>query len=152
MEPRRSAVAAEDMDTRGVIAEVTRRTERGTAADGFADLYADRIRFTGADGTVIEGRERLLDYLRREEAAFPAGSMAVRTIAVDGDTGVLAWTSTTRHDAALTLPSGTVLPATGRVLTIEGVNVLRVADGKVVESRRYYDRLGLMAQLGLLPG
>ena len=136
--------------TRAVVGEVARRTARGAPVDEFADLYADDVRFTGADGTVIEGREPLLDYLRREEAAFPVSRMDVQTIAVDGNTGVLAWTSTTRHDTDLTLPSGTVLPATGRDLTIEGLNVLRIVGGKVVESRRYYDRLGLLTQLGLL--
>ena len=53
--------------------------------------------------------------------------------------------------ADLTLPSGRTLPATGRELTIEGLDVLRVVGGRVVESRRYYDRLALMTQLGLLP-
>lgn len=144
-------MTVDDQSTRGVIEEVARRTERGAPVDEFADLYSEQVRFTGADGAVIEGRERLLDYLRREEAAFPVGSMAVQTIAVDGDIGVIAWQSTTRHDADLTLPSGRTLPATGRELTIEGLNVLRVVGGTVVESRRYYDRLGLMTQLGLLP-
>lgn len=141
----------EDKDTREVVDEVARRTRRAAPVDDFADLYAEHVRFTAADGSVIEGREPLLDYLRREEAAFPAGSMSVQIVAVDGDIGVLSWTSTTRHDAGLTLPSGKVLPATGRDLTIEGVNVLRIVQGEVVESRRYYDRLGLMSQLGLLP-
>ena len=43
------------------------------------------------------------------------------------------------------------LPATGREVTLTGVHIMRVADGKIVEHWGSNDDLGLMRQLGAIP-
>ncbi len=55
------------------------------------------------------------------------------------------------------LPSGTYLgplqgiEPTGRKVEIHVIDIVRVADGKIVEHWNCVDRLGLLAQLGALP-
>ena len=44
------------------------------------------------------------------------------------------------------------LPASGRAFQVENCTLLRVVDGRVKEAHRYSDTLGLMTQLGVLPG
>jgi steroid delta-isomerase-like uncharacterized protein len=44
------------------------------------------------------------------------------------------------------------VPATGRTVEVSGTHVLRVRDGKVVEHWGNNDDMGLMRQLGALPG
>lgn len=44
------------------------------------------------------------------------------------------------------------LPATGREVEIHVIDIVRVADGRIVEHWNCVDRLGLLAQLGALPG
>ena len=43
------------------------------------------------------------------------------------------------------------LPATGRSITMRGIDILRFADGKVTDRWARTDDLGLMQQLGLAP-
>jgi hypothetical protein len=43
------------------------------------------------------------------------------------------------------------VPATGRPVTYSGLNIFRIADGRIAEIRDLYDRLWLWQQLGVLP-
>lgn len=44
------------------------------------------------------------------------------------------------------------IPATGKQVTYKGVAIYRIAQGKFAESWDYPDMLGLMTQLGAVPG
>jgi steroid delta-isomerase-like uncharacterized protein len=44
------------------------------------------------------------------------------------------------------------IPATGHAVEVGGVHILRIADGKIIEHWGNNDDLGLMRQLGVLPG
>ena len=41
--------------------------------------------------------------------------------------------------------------ATGNSIKISGINIMRIADGKIVEHWVNYDALGLMQQIGAIP-
>jgi predicted ester cyclase len=41
---------------------------------------------------------------------------------------------------------------TGETITLHGINIFRIADGKIVERWGQLDQLGLLHQLGLTPG
>ena len=43
------------------------------------------------------------------------------------------------------------IPATGRQVTVKGVVIDRVIEGKFAESRILMDTLGMMQQLGVVP-
>lgn len=44
------------------------------------------------------------------------------------------------------------VPPTGRVLVLAGINIFRLADGRIVERWGRLDEAGLMRQLGLIQG
>jgi steroid delta-isomerase-like uncharacterized protein len=43
------------------------------------------------------------------------------------------------------------IPATGKKVNIDGVTLVRMANGKIAEERDFFDNLDLMTQLGQLP-
>ena len=55
------------------------------------------------------------------------------------------------HTGPVTMPDGTEIPPTGRRVEVQGMELVRVRDGKVVADNLYYDNLAVAAQLGLLP-
>lgn len=44
------------------------------------------------------------------------------------------------------------MPATGKLVTMSGISIYRVVEGKLVEGWVEYDQLGLMQQLGAVAG
>ncbi len=138
------------MNAREVV-DVVYRTLSEKGVDALAELVAPDVTFVAADGARIEGREKALDYLRRERAALNLVE-DVSIVAEGESVVVLEGVVRGKHDAELTLPSGRHLPATGREISLELVVVARVANGRITHVRRYYDRLGLMAQLGIALG
>ena len=67
-------------------------------------------------------------------------------LVAEGDKVVVRWTWSGIHTGEVW---GTT--ATGKKLTITGISILRIADGKIAEEWSEMDNLGLMGQLGLLP-
>jgi ketosteroid isomerase-like protein len=43
------------------------------------------------------------------------------------------------------------MPATGKRVAFRGCDALTVRDGRIQSHRAYYDQLGFMTQLGLVP-
>lgn len=55
------------------------------------------------------------------------------------------------HTAPLAVPGGQPIPATNKSVRVPIALVARLEGGKFAEINAYYDQMGLMAQLGLLP-
>jgi hypothetical protein len=62
-----------------------------------------------------------------------------------GDRVVKRWSFTGTHSGEF---SG--IPATGKTITVRGVSVTRIADGKIAEELDYMDDLGFLQQLGAI--
>ena len=60
----------------------------------------------------------------------------------------ITWQGT--HTGPLQGPMGSI-PATSKSVTLKSVQVIRVEGGRAKEMRHYFDLLGMMVQLGLLP-
>jgi steroid delta-isomerase-like uncharacterized protein len=48
--------------------------------------------------------------------------------------------------------NGLGVPPTGRKVRIQGVVIVRIVDGRIMEGWNSYDQLGLLRQIGALPG
>jgi predicted ester cyclase len=92
------------------------------------------------------GREVFRDAADTIRAAFPDWRSDLHALVAEGDYVAEHFTATGTH-------RGEFMGAapTGRVVTLPGINLFRVRDGKIVERWGQLDVLGLMVQLGLVP-
>ena len=118
--------------------------------DGVMDLYAEDSVQLMPDGT-FEGRSAIRDRLSQELAAF--SDLAHRYISyVEGDDAFAdEFVFVGTHTGPVVLPDGTEVPPTGKRVEVQGMELVRVRDGKIVADNLYYDNLAFAAQLGLLP-
>ena len=94
-----------------------------------------------------QGRQGLKDVLVGMRAAFPDIHWSIEEQIADGDKVVTRFTWTGTHrDTFLGIP------ATGRRVEVKGVVIDRLQSGKMADSRILMDTLGMMQQLGVIPG
>lgn len=131
-----------------------RYVERYNAGDldAVIDLYAEDAVQGMPDGT-FEGKEAIRDRLARELDAIPDVTHTVVSFVEQGDAFCDEWTFVGMHTGGpLTLPNGDLLPATGKRVEVNGMEIVRVGpDGKIVLNTLYYDNMAVAVQLGLVP-
>lgn len=79
-------------------------------------------------------------------AAFPDAQIAVGGSISERNLVATRWTITGTHRGDF---QG--IPASGRQITIEGIDFSRVVDGKIAEHWAQFDMIGLMQQIGVTP-
>ena len=124
----------------------------------FNDHDESRIRELNAENSVVEapgdvhveGREATTQYAMAWLNAFPDARLNVKNELVSGDWVVQEFTFEGTHEGTLSSPAGEI-PATHRRLNGRGVQIFRVEDDAVVDTRLYFDQVQIMTQLGLMP-
>ena len=124
----------------------------------FNDHDESRIRELNAENSVVEapgdvrveGREAATQYAMAWLNAFPDARLTVKNELASGDWVVQEFTFEGTHEGTLSSPAGEI-PATHRRLNGRGVQIFRVEDDAVVDTRLYFDQVQIMTQLGLMP-
>lgn len=75
-----------------------------------------------------------------------APRFTVHDVIAEGDKVVVRWTNAGTHVGEF---AG--IPATGQTFTIGGIDIYRVAGGRLCEHWHQLDQLSMLGQLGLLP-
>lgn len=120
--------------------------------DRFASLHADDAELVNvASGETLRGPEGALQYAHMWADAFPDGRISIDNIIEAGDQVVVEFTGRGTQTGALSGPAGEI-PATGRGVTLQLCDVIRVSNGKIASVRSYSDTASLLAQLGVMPG
>jgi steroid delta-isomerase-like uncharacterized protein len=91
------------------------------------------------------GRDGALDRFSLITTAL-APHFTIEDMVAEGDRVVVRWTNAGTHVAEF---AG--IPATGKTFTIGGIDIYRVADGRLCEHWHVIDQLSMLGQLGLLP-
>ena len=78
--------------------------------------------------------------------AFPDCRLTIEDIISEGETVMTRWTCRGTHKGDL---NG--ITPTGKQITVSGMTVSRLSNGKFAESHVNWDALGLMQQLGVVP-
>jgi len=91
-----------------------------------------------------EGDKQLIAMFR---AAFPDLQFTMEDQIADGDKVVHRLTATGTHRGEFM-----GIPPTNKRVRVTGVNINQFVDGKIVEAWGFMDMMGLMQQLGAIPG
>jgi steroid delta-isomerase-like uncharacterized protein len=90
----------------------------------------------------LEGAKQFVGVFR---SAFPDIAHTIEDQIAEGDKVVTRLRARATHKGELM-----GLPPTGEEVTIEGISIWRIANGKIKECWFNYDALGLMRQLGVI--
>jgi len=144
--PRRTEMTATEL-----FLEAMRRSDAGEL-DGFVALQAPDCTWSTPSGE-LHGRDELREYLGVWLAGFPTDRVHAldRVVEIDG-TVYAEGTFNGVNEGEMATPQG-VLPATGRPVAMRFAIVVDVdvAAGWAGAVRLYFDQLGFLGQLGLLP-
>jgi steroid delta-isomerase-like uncharacterized protein len=120
--------------------EVWRKGNVDVADDVFArDYVRHDLRATEAEPGP-EGQKQIASAFR---SAFPDLTFDVEIVIAEGEYVAARWTASGTHTGRW----GNI-DATGRVVTLSGVNIFRFESGRVAEIWNHRDDLGLQEQLG----
>lgn len=101
------------------------------------------FRAAGSPPLDREGHRQMIADFQR---AFPDGQDTTDDLIADGDKVAHRWTYRGTHTGEF---QG--IPPTGKRVTLTGISIWRVEEGKIVESWHELDTLGMMQQLGVIP-
>ena len=137
------------MTTRGAFEKGT-DTFNAHDIDAFAEVLADDVIFVAPGGMRGEGKPACAEFYGGWLAAFPDAHVEVHDLHILDDVAVEEGTFTGTQDGVLHGPTGDI-PPTGRVVSLDYIQVLRFRDGKHVSFNLMFDRLLMLGQLGLIP-
>ncbi len=76
----------------------------------------------------------------------PDLTITIDSSVAEGDRVSTRWTGTGTHSGLLM-----GIPATNKVVTVSGIDICRIADGRIAEYWQELDTFGLLQQLGVIP-
>ena len=79
-------------------------------------------------------------------AAFPGGQHSIDDIIAEGDKVVMRITYRGAHTGDLM-----GIPPTGKHVAVSAMTIDQIANGKIVETWRLFDQMGMMQQIGVIP-
>lgn len=101
-----------------------------------------KVSMTDFDGTALD---TVVEDAERYFSAFTDVKTTIHDLLAEGDKVVLHWSTTGKHVG----PYGDVA-ATGREITMAGMDILTLKDGRIVEIASMWDGLTVYDQLGVL--
>jgi steroid delta-isomerase-like uncharacterized protein len=94
----------------------------------------------------VTGREAVQGMLSAFRAGFPDLQMTVEETFGSGDKAAVRWRMQGTHTAELF-----GIPPSNKAVSVNGISIVRVAGGKIVEDWVSEDTMGLMQQIGVVP-
>lgn len=93
----------------------------------------------------LEGYKEMVSSFRN---AFPDLRVKNEDVVLEmnGDKVVMRWTGRGMHNGSLMN-----IPPTGKQVTLKGIDIIRIENGKAVERWGEFDALGMLQQLGVIP-
>jgi steroid delta-isomerase-like uncharacterized protein len=128
---------------RKFIEEVINQNKMDRATDLVGEDFVEADPLPGQR----QGREGLKEVLGMMRVAFPDMHWAVDEMVAEEDKVVTRFTWTGTHKGSF---AG--VPATGKTVKVKGVVIDQLEGGKMSHSRILMDSLGMMQQLGVVPG
>jgi steroid delta-isomerase-like uncharacterized protein len=131
------------MDGKGVALRFFEEAFNRGNLDVIGELVHPDLVYHSPDGDIdgLEGARQLVIAMRSD---FPDFHVTAEDVLAEGDKVVVRFTDTGTYQGA---EFGAT--AMGKRVTWTGVDIFRIADGKIIEGWGIADMLGLMRQLGI---
>jgi steroid delta-isomerase-like uncharacterized protein len=129
-------------------AVVRRFFEELLSTDNFAvadEILSSDFRFYFAGSPDPMNLEQYKEFLVARRAAFPDRRFVVEDMIAEEDKVSARFTMRGTHKGEFR-----GLAPSGREVTMSGIDMIRLAEGKMVEDRVEVDQLGMMQQLGVI--
>jgi steroid delta-isomerase-like uncharacterized protein len=94
----------------------------------------------------VHGPGEFKPFVANIRGALPDTHIRIDDILADGDRVAVRVTLQGTHSG-----HGLGVPPTGRKISIKGIIIVRLVDGRIREGWNSYDQLGLLRQIGALP-
>ena len=107
-------------------------------------IAEDYVNHTGA--IEVRGRDGMKACVTTLRTAFPEYHCAIEDQIAEGDEVVTRWTVRGTQDGELM-----GIPPTGKHVSLPGIVIDRLANGRLVETWHQADVLGMLQQLGVVP-
>lgn len=140
---QKSLLAAREEGVRAVFAMF----ESGNT-DGL-DKYVDEnmVEHTPPPGMEMKGMQGLRDMISMQHNAFPDMKMTVHSITHGGDMMMVHYNMKGTNSGDM----GPDMKATGKVMDIDGVDVIKFSGSKATDHWGYWEEMKMMVQLGMMP-
>jgi steroid delta-isomerase-like uncharacterized protein len=109
------------------------------------DLLSPKVSAVGQGehDSMVKSPEDFLEFAKRLHAAFPDIHVTVEDAFGVDDRVALRWTMTATHTG-----DQLGIPASGKKVSVNGMTMVRFANGKIVEGWDNWDQLNLMKAIG----
>lgn len=109
------------------------------------DLTVESFRYH-LGGQPPRDRTAMAQFLEEVREAFPDWRVRIEEVVAEGTTVAVRWTGTVTHEGNF---HG--IPATGKQVSVSGINLYLIEGGKISQEWEQMDSLGMLQQLGALP-
>ena len=86
------------------------------------------------------------EWARSMHTTFGSIQLTILDLLAEGDQVAVHWRVAATHQGDYL-----GVAATGKRVTYQGIALLRIADGKIVEDQAYWDNLSILRQFGVMP-
>ena len=129
--------------------EIVRRVLEDVWKDpGVVDelVSTDYVGYDPALPEAIRGPQGVKENFNQYREAFEGAHITVRDQIGEGDSVATRWEGRGRHTGEIM-----GIPPTGKDVVVDGINLTRLKDGKIVEEWSNWDTLGMLQQIGAIP-
>ena len=109
-------------------------------------ISSDYVGYDPALPEPIRGPQGAKNNFKQYSDAFEGAHITVKDQIAEGDAVATRWEGRGRHTGELM-----GVPPTGKEIVVEGLNLTRLRDGKIVEEWSNWDTLGMLQQVGAIP-
>jgi predicted ester cyclase len=142
-------VASTQQEAKATVERLIKAINEHDAEASAREATTDSVLVAPGDMT-LKGPQAIKEYNKNWITAFPDAKIDVKTIFAMGNQVAIDAVFSGTHDGTLKTPMGDV-PATGRKVNGEFIEVLEVDRGLIKHAHLMFDQVQLMTQLGMAP-
>ncbi len=135
----------------GELEEKWKNAYKEKDIDGLMALYSPDAEVSFFIFPPARGLDEIRALWEWDFRAFPDAKVTVLKLLSDGSTDMLEWTWTGTNSGPIRMPTGEVIPPTGRTATIRGMDAIEFKGDRITKHRLYFQEVSFMKQLGLMP-